>query len=141
MLIFLSVLWLITVIGLCIIFKTIDNLTNSFVSGSEHIWFFFLFFPIINTVFLIFLLYDIVSEYVFSKKAVKDKTVYVIFDGLVEKIDDEVAYVRLYDIRDGEESFAEIQLEKFPKMPLEGYVFKIHSDASITFLRNPRSKK
>lgn len=58
----------------------------------------------------------------------------IMFDGVVDNIDDEVAYVRLYLCDTGEESQAEIFLNKFPSHPEKGYIFKIDSNSVITYV-------
>jgi len=135
----LGLIWLISVISLFIIFIIINKSSKlEFVSDSGHIWFFLLFFPMINTVFLLFLIIDIIHTSLYKEKDTStplNKEVYPVYDGVIDDLNDLVAYVRLYDIKEGDESQSEILIEKFPEPPKKGYLFTIKSDTSIVYLQ------
>ena len=125
-------------------FRIDKRLSGAYVSGTEIVWIMVLFVPIINTLFVMLLvamhLYRLIHPPKTPQKVVEVSK--VLYNGVVDDIDDEVAYVSLYKNDDNEypeESHAEIYLSKFPNShpPEKGILFNIHADSTITYQQRP----
>jgi hypothetical protein len=126
-------------------FRIDKSIQGGYVSGTELVWLGLFFIPVINTLFFLLLLKNYVFRILNIQVVLKSSTEghgttriapYVIYDGVIDELDDTIAYVRLYDVKTSDESQAEIYLTKFPAehTPEEGLLFKIKSDGTIDYL-------